>query len=89
MDKFEVKADSGALMATQSKKSDKSPDYWGEIAINVKDLSNVQSVNGFLVFKLSGWKKRSKSGNTYLSLAVNRREANEVTRKPVEDEEPF
>lgn len=88
MDKFDVRADSGALMATQSKKSEKSPDYWGEIAINVKDLTNVTNTNGLLVFKLSGWKKRSKSGNTYLSIAVNRREANEAPRKQ-QEEEPF
>jgi hypothetical protein len=59
-------------MAAQSKKSEKSPDYWGEIAINPKDMSNVTIENGLYVYKLSGWKKKSKAGATYLSLSVGR-----------------
>lgn len=69
---FEQKPDSGRLMAAQSKRSEKSPDYWGEIAINPKDLNNVTVENGLYVYKLSGWKKKSKSGSTYLSLSVSR-----------------
>lgn len=73
MSDFEHKKDSGRLMASQSKKSDKSPDYWGEIAIDVKDMTKVQKTNdGYYVFRINGWKKKSKSGVTYLSLAVDR-----------------
>lgn len=72
MEKFEKKADSGALMATMSKKDERSPDYWGEIAINPKDLTAVTVENGLHVYKISGWKKTSKSGSTYLSVAINR-----------------
>ena len=69
---FEPRPDSGRLMAAQSKRTEKSPDYWGEITINPKDLNNVTVENGLYVYKLSGWKKTSKSGSTYLSLSVSR-----------------
>jgi uncharacterized protein (DUF736 family) len=75
MNEYKPYKDSGKLNASKSKKSDKSPDYWGDIAINLKDLNNVQVVDGLHVFKLSGWKKVSKSGNTFLSIAIDRREA--------------
>lgn len=74
MSDFEQRPDSGRLMASKVKKTPKSPDYWGEIAINVKDTQNVTIEGGMYIFKLSGWKKVSKNGATYLSLAVNRRE---------------
>jgi hypothetical protein len=47
-------------------------DYFGEIAINLKDMTNVRTEDGMTIIKLSGWKKVSKSGKTYLSLAVDR-----------------
>ena len=75
MKEYKPYKDSGKLNASKSKKSEKSPDYWGDIAINLKDLNNVQVVDGLHVFKLSGWKKISKSGNTFLSIAIDRREA--------------
>lgn len=73
MEQFETKKDSGRLMATQSKMKELSPDYWGEIAIDIKNMTNVTMQNGLYVIKLSGWKRKSKtSGQVYLSLAVNR-----------------
>jgi hypothetical protein len=69
---FEQNPDSGRLMATSVKKTPKSPDYWGEIAIDPNDMTNVQVVNGLHVYKLSGWKKTSKAGAIYLSVAVSR-----------------
>ena len=72
MSDFEQRPDSGRLMATQSKKHDKAPDYWGEIAINLKDLTKIEVVNGLHIVRLSGWKRKNKMGNTYLSLAVDR-----------------
>lgn len=89
---FEQRPDSGRLMAAQSKRSEKAPDYWGEIAIDIKDLTNAQVEKGFVTFKLSGWKKQSKSGVTYLSLAIDRR-VREDDRKPArrqdDDDVPF
>lgn len=84
---FEQKPDSGRLMAAQSKRSEKSPDYFGEIAINLKDLSGVTVENGLHVFKLSGWKKKSKAGATYLSLAIGR--MNRESVKQESEDEPF
>lgn len=89
---FEQRPDSGRLMAAQSKRSEKAPDYWGELAINIKDLTNAQVEKSFVTFKLSGWKKQSKSGVTYLSLAIDRRVPQEETRKPRrqdDDDIPF
>lgn len=84
---FEQKPDSGRLMAAQSKRSEKSPDYWGEIAINPKDLAGVSMENGLYVYKISGWKKQSKSGSTYLSLSVNR--STPKVEKEETNDEPF
>lgn len=64
--------DSGTLRASSIKKGPKSPDYWGNIAINLKDLTNVKTEDGLTVVKLSGWKKVDKQGKTYLSIAVDR-----------------
>ena len=89
-DSFEQKPDSGRLMASQSKRSEKSPDYWGEIAINPKDMTNVTIENGLHVLKLSGWKKKSKAGATYLSLSVNRMTKDAApTKKQKEDDDDF
>lgn len=90
---FEQRPDSGRLMAAQSKRSEKAPDYWGEIAIDIKDMTNVQVEKGFVTFKLSGWKKRSKSGTTYLSLAIDHQFQEDEPRKPTprqdDDDVPF
>lgn len=64
--------DAGALRASSVKKGPKSPDYWGNIAINLKDLTNIKTEDGLTVVKLSGWKKVDKQGKTYLSISVDR-----------------
>lgn len=69
---FEQLKDMGRLMATQSKKTEQSPDYWGEIAIDPKNMIKVKVENGLHIYKISGWKKKSRLGTTYLSLAVDR-----------------
>lgn len=71
-EKFKPYPDSGSLRASGTKKGPKSPDYWGTIAINLKDLTNIHTEDGLTVVKLSGWKKVDRSGKTYLSLAVDR-----------------
>lgn len=92
MSDFEQKRDSGRLNASKSKRKDTSPDYWGEICIDIKDMTNLSKTkDGWLVVPISGWKKQSKAGNTYLSLAVKRIGAEDVNqvRKDDEDEIPF
>jgi hypothetical protein len=93
---FEQNPDSGRLMATSVKKTPKSPDYWGEIAIDPSDLTNVQVVNGLHIYKLSGWKKTSKAGAIYLSVSVNRYIPEGTVSKPakpaksdMDDDIPF
>ena len=89
----EVRPDSGVIMASQTKKSPKSPDYWGEIAIDIKNLTKVRIENGIYIFRLSGWKKQSKAGKTYLSLAVDRfvpeAEQQQPARRNDDEEMPF
>ena len=41
-DQFKPYPDGGSLHATQSKRSPKSADYWGEIALNLKDMTNIR-----------------------------------------------
>lgn len=69
---FKQKPDSGNLHATTSKLSEVSPDYFGEIAINLKDMTAVRVEDGLTIFKLSGWKIKSPSGKTYLNIKLNR-----------------
>ena len=72
MEQFKPRADSGSLNASASKRSDKSPDYFGELTLNLKDMTNIRIEDGLHIVKINGWKKVAKSGKTYLSLAVNR-----------------
>jgi hypothetical protein len=69
---FKPRPDSGNLHAVGSKTNPLGKDYFGEIAINLKDMTNVRTEDGLTILKLSGWKKVSKNGKTYLSLAVDR-----------------
>lgn len=92
--KTEYKAfpDSGSLRASTSKKGPKSPDYWGNIAINLKDMTNIKNEDGLTVVKLSGWKKVDKQGKTYLSISVDRfvpAEQSGYSRQPVRQEDNF
>jgi hypothetical protein len=69
---FKPIADNGSLRASKSKRTEISPDYYGVISIDLENLTNIKKENGLTIVKLSGWKKKDKSGNTYLSLAVDR-----------------
>ena len=64
--------DGGTLRASQTKTHEKSADYWGDLAINMKDLTNIKVIDGLTVIRISGWKKKDLNGKTYLSLSVNR-----------------
>jgi hypothetical protein len=89
MSDFEDRPDSGRLMATQFKKHEKAPDYWGEIAINLKDMTKIEVRDGLHIVKLSGWKRKSKTGTTFLSLAVDRfvpKGSNQPTKQSNDDD---
>ena len=78
---FKPFPDGGKLRATISKRTPLSPDYWGDIAINLKDTTGFKNEDGLTIVKLSGWKKVDSSGKTYLSLSVDRYVA-EVAQAP-------
>jgi hypothetical protein len=86
MSDFEHKKDNGRLNAAKSKLKDTSPDYWGELCIDVKDMTNItKTPDGYYVFPLSGWKKTSKAGNVYLSLSIKRRGKDDVNQAKDDD----
>jgi len=90
---YKAPPDSGTLRAATIKKGQNSPDYWGEISINLKDMTNIRTEDGLTIVKLSGWKKVGKDGKTYLSLSVNRyvpkQESGGYTRQPTRQEDDF
>jgi len=83
MDEKEPYIDSGSLNAQKTKKKATSPDYWGEIVIDITNMTNLSKTKeGWLIVPISGWKKMSKAGNVYLSLAVKRIGANDINQVP-------
>jgi hypothetical protein len=85
---YQQKPDSGTLKATLSKGKDTAPDYWGDLHINMDDMTAIKMENGMTVVKISGWKKIDKNGKTYLSLSVNRWVPQEQTATPQEPDFP-
>lgn len=69
---YKPRPDSGVIRSVDAKRSEKSPDYWGEIAINLKDMTNIRQEDGLTIIKLSGWKRQGMNGKSYLSIAVDR-----------------
>lgn len=69
---YKPKPDTGTLRAQGAKRFATSPDYWGDIRVNLKDMTNISIEDGCHVIKISGWKNYDKQGKTYLSLSVKR-----------------
>ena len=65
---YEPKPNTGSLFANKEKKSPQSPDYQGDILV---DVSTLEVINGVAKVKLAGWKKTSAKGLVYLSLSVD------------------
>lgn len=66
---YEPKPNTGSLRQTKEKRMETSPDYFGDILI---DISKLELVNGVGKIRLSGWKKKSQmTGEPYLSLSVS------------------
>lgn len=65
---YQTKPNTGSMFASKSKKTDKSPDYWGDIVVDTRTL---KAVDGLATLRVSGWKKVSKAGSVYLSLALS------------------
>jgi hypothetical protein len=84
MAEYVTKPNNGSLFATKVKNTPKSPDYFGDIVI---DLKTVKAVDGLVTIKLSGWKKESSTGNKYLSLSVNTFEKDGAKKAPAADDD--
>jgi hypothetical protein len=92
---YEPKPNTGNLQQTKEKRMETSPDYFGDILI---DVSKLELVNGVGKIRLSGWKKKSeRTGATYLSLSVTpfKERTTEQPRQPaasvqaMDDDIPF
>ena len=94
-EEFKPLPDSGQLFASPSKSKSNSPNYFGELAIDLSNKTATKTTeDGLTVFRISGWKRVGKtSGDTYLSLAVNRwvdpNAAEPAQKQPVDDDVPF
>ena len=65
-------ANSGSLVPSTIRKSDKSPDFFGSIKVDPAYLKDLMAKSdGLVEIKLSGWKRQSKAGNNFLSIAVD------------------
>lgn len=63
---------SGSLFPSTVRKSEKSPDFFGSIKIDPAYLKDLMSKSdGLVEVKLSGWKRESKTGNKFVSIAVD------------------
>lgn len=67
-----VYPNSGALFANDKKVNEKSPDYQGDVQVEVQMLKDLiaQSSNGLVKLRLGGWKKQTARG-WLLSLKVS------------------
>lgn len=80
---------SGTLFSNKVKKNAKSPDYFGDATL---DLSALGIGSGKHKIKLSGWKKTSSKGTSFLSLSISKFEDRqaEPQAEPEKDEDvPF
>jgi len=77
---------SGSLFQNKVKKNPKSPDYQGDMTL---DLSVLGIGTGKAKLRIAGWKKTSQKGTVFLSLQIQKFEEKQKAA-PQEDEEiPF
>jgi uncharacterized protein (DUF736 family) len=85
MSKTYDNTNSGALFKNQKKSSEKHPDYTGSVNV------------GGVEYWLSSWIKKSKTGDTFMSLAVTPKDkdakqtekAKPVSKEELDDTIPF
>ena len=70
---------SGAMFVNDRKQSDRSPDFKGSCEPECPHCNTTHK------FWLSGWKKKAKNGNGFLSLALTPDEP-QVNTQPVTDD---
>jgi len=81
---------SGSLFPSTIRKSDKSPDFFGSIKLDpayLKDLMNKS--DGLVEVKLSGWKRESKTGNRFVSIAVDTFVKKDAAPAKQEEKDPW
>jgi hypothetical protein len=84
MGRFQMRANSGQLFQNTEKSKDTDRDYKGEALIE-----------GFGEVWISGWKKTTKNGDTFLSLSFKTKQTNQPQgarpslKDKLEDEVPF
>ena len=87
---YENKPNFGSLHAVKVKKKPNSPDYSGDIVIDLRDF---KIVDNKITVALGGWKKVGKrSGKTYLSLKAQppyKQDENQSAEEVQDEEEPF
>lgn len=67
---YEINEKSGSLFKNAEKRSDKSPDYSGNLKLAGK------------LYRVAGWIKASAKGDKYMSLAISEPEAQAPEPKP-------
>lgn len=81
---------SGSLFPSTVRKSDKSPDFFGSIKIDPAYLQDLMSKSdGLVEVKLSGWKRESKTGNKFVSLAVDTFVKKDAAPAKQEEKDPW
>jgi uncharacterized protein (DUF736 family) len=89
---FEPRPNTGTLFANKTKQKENSPDYSGELLIDVRSLV---AEGGIAKVRIAGWKKPMKSGGTFLSLSLSNPQAQQSTPSPssspadMDDDIPF
>ena len=73
MNDFVQKPNMGSMFLSKSKKTEKSPDFYGSIHVDLDYLKQlITDRNDTLIeIKLSAWKKATKNGDPWLSMAVD------------------
>ena len=82
---------SGGLFVSTVKKTDKAPDYFGNIKIDrnyLKFLMDQHDQDGIEI-KFGGWKRESKNGNRFISLQVDTYVKKEEAKSPQADKDEW
>lgn len=89
---MEKRINTGVLFASKAKTNPKAPDYTGDLFI---DLNGLDVKNGRVEVRIAGWKRQTKTGSVFLSLAVDKFEKKQQEKTPMEkiqemdDDVPF
>lgn len=73
MTDFIQKPNMGSMFLSKNKKTEKAPDFYGSISVDPEFLKQlmIERQNGLVEIKLSAWKRATKNGDPWLSLAVD------------------